>query len=763
VSEGVIMAGDVSERRRREVPSELDDIPRREREVVEDSESQEEVSETREVTTSSEYVDQHMDMVLHEIENRESTEERVSQGMDSALHRLEELNSQPESTEKRLEEALESIEERPVPAEKAFASEGSDDHYQAKLDDFETHEASEVQEQTSRETRYDIDSKEALDKAIQQNQHVKRGFSQETYETCEQYVRVISEDSATSTSEIAEKENLSEQTVENWREGVKPRPIQVIENMEAQRLEHENSVPEEALNHRIDPTQVREITDNHKESEQHTIKELVDVVVDIHNTIEGVQQGGVHYAELYDPQKPLVEDRLRDLALEIRVDREIIQTELNSRLGLDTRSDHEVRIGVTDNRLYYWHISTSHDMWVNVLADQKFYMLKEDKIQLIDEMRQHLHIRRGGQISEYYLNDLINQLSGLENHANNRIQRYGVNHYLDGETLHLIGDSLNKPNEYKRVTTHLGISQRGRVTNLKWPEISEFRAKTYAIIESDGTLSPKGQLRYSEKNDVRRKLAIEEFQEFGDFKFKEYRGPSGKEQVARVELPMIYGSMMKYWGVPEGDKAKQNRGFSDAVINTPIQKRLHYLPEVGAEDGCFSDRRFYIGRSHVIEAGSFYDDLVKFIQNYGTGLKASLHYKTGERIQLRMSKIHELANNEDSDIQRKAKRIEELVSEQPNRLLNDEEKHILQPLGINVTTKPQRLLYSYKTGRVSIEWKTRTRSVNDSMRWALIGPPNHPEKMKAVHDFLKTRDKRMKDVSQQIRADGFEIHPLWND
>jgi hypothetical protein len=74
VSEGVIMAGDVSERRRREVPSELDDIPRREREVVEDSESQEEVSETREVTTSSEYVDQHMDMVLHEIENRESTQ-----------------------------------------------------------------------------------------------------------------------------------------------------------------------------------------------------------------------------------------------------------------------------------------------------------------------------------------------------------------------------------------------------------------------------------------------------------------------------------------------------------------------------------------------------------------------------------------------------------------------------------------------------------------------------------------------------------------
>jgi len=788
------MAEHTSERRRWRHPREGDDLPREVREAEGGVEVQEREAGVREVSETRGSVEHRLGAALRELEAREGREETISRRLREAFDDLERREQRKESTEARLREALESLEDdddsiqltleaavqlggTEAARSKNDTPEGSDTDLRRRTEDAEK-SSQEIPKEVSghnpeapaslqrgdlRVPHVKFESMEEVDKAILQHTHVENNLSSENYEKCRQYIRVISEKDDVSSKEIAERENLDERVVDKWREGGGPSPIHVIENMEFQRLEHEQAIPEEALKHRIDPAQAHEVTGRLRESEQHSIKELVDVVEGLHNRIERVCLGSVHYAELYDSQKSLVEDRLRDLAPEIRVNRDVIQSELNVRFGLDGSSDHEVRIGVTDSRLYYWHINTSPDLWVNVLADQKFYMSKEDKMQLIDELRAHLHIRGGGQTAEHYLNDLLNQLSGLESHAANRIQRYGVNQYFDGEILHLIGDTLERPNEFRRVTTHLGISSRGRVSNLKWPDISEFRIKTYAIIESDGTLFPNGQLRYSQKNDARRKLAVDEFQEFGDFELKEYRGPSGKEAVVRVELPMVYGTMMKYWGVSEGDKASQNRGFSDVIVETPLQNKVQYLSEVGADDGSFSDRRFYIGRSHAVESGPFYDELVQFIKDHGTGLKASLHYQTGERIQLRISKIRELTTDESIDTQSNAKRIEELVDEQPNRLLNDEVEHILKPLGIHVTTKPQRLVYSYRTGRVSVDCRTQTSSINDSIRWALIGPPNHPRKMKAVNDFLKARQKGTDEVSLQIREDGFEIHPLWHD
>ena len=70
-----------------------------------------------------------------------------------------------------------------------------------------------------------------------------------------------------------------------------------------------------------------------------------------------------------------------------------IETELNRRMEYDVDYYREIRVAVTDNRLYYWHVDNSPDRWLNVLADQKFYIAKEDKLRLIDETIKHLHVR----------------------------------------------------------------------------------------------------------------------------------------------------------------------------------------------------------------------------------------------------------------------------------------------------------------------------------------------------------------------------------
>ncbi len=132
-----------------------------------------------------------------------------------------------------------------------------------------------------------------------------------------------------------------------------------------------------------------------------------------------------------------------------------------------------------DSRLYYWTKDTSPDNWLNALDEQKMYFrTKEDKFELIEELRQHLHIRGGPDASQYYLNDLAGQLSRLEDPSVNRFGRYWIHHYFDGETMHLVADTLGVTiDDLKGRVGHMGISERGRISNPQFPEIHEWRMR----------------------------------------------------------------------------------------------------------------------------------------------------------------------------------------------------------------------------------------------------------------------------------------------
>ena len=307
---------------------------------------------------------------IEKLREQEEKEGEISSKLEEAIEDLERIEKTNESTEKRLREALDSIDD-------------SEEMIDEKL-----------------ESRFT--SMEEIEKAYQQHGHLGKEMNLETCEKCEQYIRVVNEDSQISDGKIADREGLGEQIIKKWREGETFGPTSYLREMENSRLEHETNVTDEALEHRIDPKDVQEITAKVLEQEDRSVKELTDVVEQLHKGICIPELNSVHYAELYETDKPLVDDRLRDLAREICANREDIESDLNKRLGLVKVEYQELRVAVTDNRLYYWHVDTSPDKWLNVLADQKFYMSKEDKLRVIDETVRHLHVRGGGQTSEYY-------------------------------------------------------------------------------------------------------------------------------------------------------------------------------------------------------------------------------------------------------------------------------------------------------------------------------------------------------------------------
>ncbi|MGY5880648.1 MAG: hypothetical protein RTV31_10375 [Candidatus Thorarchaeota archaeon] len=786
------MVGHASERSRRR-RSEVDDVPRKveteEKEPAEvDELDPQEPREPRRPRESGGMVESRLRTVIDELEVQERSEESVSQRMERAIGKLEEPEKPSRSTEDRLKGVIDELEEPVNDTEPELQKENG-----SKCDDLSDYEidsrskevaeklvndsAPELQKPTDCDTDDDgkvrLESMEEIDLAVEQHPHVKYGLSPESYDTCEQYIRVISEGEEVSVKEIAEREELNEEVVESWREGVRPKPVESIEIHEEKRLEHEREVSKEALEHRIAPEEVHEVTKDALERENLSVKELSDIVYDIHQRIDTPKMNTVHYAELYDTGKSLTEDRLREISGDIYRNRETIQAELNKRLGFNEVPDHEVRIAVTDSRLYYWHINTSPDEWVNVLEDQKFYMSKEDKAQLIDGMRNHLHIRGGGQTSEYYLNDLMGQMSGLEDPAANRIRKYDSVYSFDGEVMHMVGDLQGKSLEdFSDVITHMGTKEAARVSNLHFPELGKFRMRFVGIAESDAHLDVNGHLSYYEKNEERMKIAIEFYQEFGDFVVKMH--PTDKK---RLDLPRLYGAMAEKWGIPRGDKAIHNGGLHDTVKHARLEDKPYYPREMVPEDGSVSGTVVSVTRHNVLHAGKKMEEYrekfgiepvvtqehIQFVIDEGTPQKEQLCYKEGDVIKLNLSKIQEIADDEKHTSSKIANDMLEIVYENKHQLLRDEADNIMKSLGIEMRVRESFVQYYRGSRRLALASHGATRGKDDAIRWVLIAPPNHPSKMKAAIELITGDEKRSWRIAGQIKNDGLSVDPLWEE
>lgn len=779
------MVGHASERSRRR-RSEVEDSPRKEAtDEVEDVEAHE-VRESRETPESTEH---RLRKVMEDLEVQERSEETVSQRMERALSNLEEPEETPRrTTESRMRGFIDNLEEPVDDTEPELQNEngskcgglpdyeidsGSNEVAEKSVNDSAPELRDPMDPDTDNDRKVRFGSMEDIDLAVEQHPHVKNGLSPESYDTCERYIRVITEDEDISTKEIAEREELGEDVVESWREGVRPKPVESIEIHEKRRLEHEGAVSKEALDHRIAPEEVHEATKDALEHENLSVKELSNLVYDIHQRIENPESNTVHYAELYDTEKPLTEDRLREISGDIYRNREVIQEELNKQLGLDGIPDHEVRIAVTDSRLYYWHINTSPDEWVNVLEDQKFYMSKEDKAKLIDDMRTHLHIRGGGQTSEYYLNDLMNQMTNLDNPPANRIRKYDSVYSFDGEVMHMIGDLQGKRLEdFNDNFTHMGTKEAARVSNLRFPEIRKFRMRFVAIAESDAHLADDGRLSYYEKNKERMKIAIDFYQEFGDFEVKMHA-----TDKKRLNLPRLYGVMAEKWGIPRGDKAIHNMGLHDTVKHAPLEDKPWYPREMVPEDGSISGNVVSVTRHNVLHAGKKMEEYrekygiepvvtqehIQFVIDEGTPLEAQLCYEDGDVIKLYISKIEEIAKDKTSVHYHLANELLQVIDENEHRLLHDEDHHIMKPLGIGMNVHESFVQYYDDSQRLSLSSHGVTCGKDDAIRWVLIAPPNHPSKMKAAIELITSDEKRSRKIAGQIEDDGLSVDSLWEE
>ncbi len=718
---------------------------------------------------------------LEGLEQAEVSENAISSRLSKAFRELEaEEKREQRPLEKRLEDAFIELTVEEALEKKEAAVDTSTlevEPAKAELHEIEN-DSQDVEERQPDHRRLSFRTMDEIDRAIAQHQHLERNISPERYEECKLYMDVISQPDELTNSEVAHQCRVDEGRVSDWRSGRKNSLISLVQGHEEKRIEHESSIPSEALEHRIDPERVNDaLSEIHKTGEL-SPRELTDAVERLYSTIDTPRLGSVHYAELYDTRESLMTDWRRELAKEIRTNREEIESSLNERLGLVEDPSREVRIAVTDDRMYYWHKDSGPNKWLNVLEAEKLYFRnKEDKIELIDEVQRHMHVRGTTGVSEFYLNDIVKQLSHLENAPAERLIRRGKRHYVDGETLHFINSVTGKTlNDLKPTISHVGRWGPKQIANPKWPEIRTWRIKTVAIAESDCYLDVSGTLTYYEKDRRRRQLAIKHFQEFGDFDGSASSVSDRQEDMKRVRLSVVYGRMARYFGVPEGDKAIRNKGLAECIIKESLENKIEYLREMVGEDGTFSGR-FGITRASTLHAGvkakgyetrygirpKVTQEDIDFVLSNADPMSENLCYGKGDRVRVRVSTLSNLRWSEDEVIAEKATRIVDIIRQEKSRLLTDEVHYIIEPLGIRMTENPTYVTYYADSRRLSVEWIAKSSTKEDTIRWALLAPPNHPEKMEKVVGFLRKHPERVQKVRKGIEEDGLSPSAIWEE
>ena len=782
--EGVTLANSASERRRLERTGADVETPDTRRSEVKSAETKIEAADGPSETERKGTVEGKLEHVLKDLERSEQaevSENAISSRLSEAFRELEaEEKREQRPLEKQLEDAFKELAvDEALEKNEAAVDTATPEVEPARTELHEVeNDNQEVKEKQQKSRRLSFRTMDEIDRAIAQHQHLERNISPERYEECKLYMDVISQPDELTYSEVARQCGVDEGRVSDWRSGRKNSLISLIQGHEEKRIEHECSIPSEALEHRIDPERVNDALSEIRKTGELSPRELTDAVERLYSTIDTPRLGSVHYAELYDTRESLMTDWRRELAKEIHANREEIESSLNERLGLAEDPSHEVRIAVTDDRMYYWHKDSGPNKWLNVLEAEKLYFRnKEDKIELIDEVQRHLHVRGTTGVSEFYLNDIVKQLSHLENAPAERLIRRGKRHYVDGETLHFINSVTGRTLDDLRPT----ISRVGRwgpkqIANPKWPEIRTWRIKTVAIAESDCYLDVSGTLTYYEKDRRRRQLAIRHFQEFGDFDSSASSVSDRQEDMKRVRLSVVYGRMARYFGVPEGDKAIRNKGLAECIIKESLENKIEYLREMVGEDGTFSGR-FGITRASTLHAGVKAKDYetrygikpkvtqedIDFVLSKAEPMSENLCYGKGDRVRVRVSALSKLRWSEDEVIAEKATRIVEIIWQEKSRLLQDEVYHIIEPLGIRMTENPTYVTYYADSRRLSVEWIAKSSTKEDTIRWALLAPPNHPEKLEKVVEFLRNYPERAQKVRKRIEEDGLSPSAIWED
>ena len=629
-----------------------------------------------------------------------------------------------------------------VVREKLRTCENSESDEQSEVSVSEAMEQAikELQEEERREKEVPEKLKEALDELQMEEQEGKP--------TGEKLKEVL--------DELEREELENKATDDNLKKSLKELDSQ-FEESEIQHDTVENHPNEESRIQEIQKDLMDEFSEIIRESESVDTEAVVDAIEKLIRNISDMESR-LKVADLN--QSGMESEQLEKIQEILEKEKESIRESLTEKLEEDNR------VGTVDERLYIWTPDKNPNDMINGWRTQYFYMDKEVLTELINETISSLKLD-----DTEKFNHLIQQIT-----TESKYKQFNINgnqSRMTGESLNFIRDATGMETENLEDKVHkvTGANGHGGIENPKFPEgqeLEKLRARLMATAVSDCYVRPDGILDYYEENRERiERFKRETLQGFGDFtkepKFMEQHG------YYRLKVSSPYGRALNEWGIPSGDRTILNYGLPTETDKWSVESKRAYMQDLISEEGHIANGKIRWNRSNALHAGKKTDGYqleprvsqseTRLIKIKGQSYPGDYD---GEHT-LRWTDLKELRKDKDSEISKQANALYRTIKENRNRLIDDEGK-FAGSLGLKVKIDPEEVVYYENSGRVSVKWEARTVGTKSMIRWALVCPPNHPEKEVALKMWLsKRKSEDVRRVVEDLERDGIEINSDWRD
>ncbi|MBS3793911.1 MAG: hypothetical protein KGY80_03395 [Candidatus Thorarchaeota archaeon] len=624
-------------------------------------------------------------------------------------------------------------------------------------------------------------SVEELNWMLKRHPHLREyNHFSEYYRRCVSYIRLKKRqkkgnlDDVTYT-ELARQYHVSRGVIGSWLRGEKsPELANMLVRSEIRRREYEARFSHMAFRHRIDPSTVYTVLEPLRKNDIFTISTLQDAIESLYDFVEN--KPGVTFAELR-PCHRIKGKWLGGIAESIEDALQEIQEQINRGLGLDEILTRELRLGVVQDRLYFRIHDRDPLNWFNLYKNELFYFTSiNEKIELMADARKRLGIH-GDTVLSYLIDQITDYRRTVETfNQNSDLKR---NHaYLRGETLHFLLDVVEMTiQDIQEKIDCVGRSygnQAGSIRNPRFPddqhEISMILVRLLGAGMSDGHIESRNKgFVYTESNEDRAEIFKAHMNELGEVDYDEKQLTNG---MIRIRFPTIVGRMLARLGMPLGDKALSCTGLPRFIKEASFPVICEYFQQMWVEDGNFSvvsegcRARFQWDRGVTFRDPSkatkydfqslASDDHIALVRRHGDKHQDKTF---GETSTLTLGKLNELCGTKETNETMNAKSLKELIENNPPNLMEDEIE-LLAKLGVSAKKYVVEVNFYEGTGRLSALWRALTCRQEDTMRAALLTPPDDMEKLSDVMRWVFQQEERKQDVEHDLAAEGIDDWPF---
>ncbi|TFH01088.1 MAG: hypothetical protein E4H14_18960 [Candidatus Thorarchaeota archaeon] len=347
--------------------------------------------------------------------------------------------------------------------------------------------------------------------------------------------------------------------------------------------------------------------------------------------------------------------------------------------------------------------------------------------------------------------------------------------YLKGSTLSLLLDACDVTiQEIQDEISAIGRFDRRLIRNPEFKddplEIDMAFARLFGAGLSDGHIDQFRVFCYGEADIDRVEIFKEHVEFFGDIDYTETIDERGFHDL---RYSSVLGRMLEKRGFTVGDKTVQNRGIPDFILNGPIEVQVEYLKQLWPEDGYFitgvNNHTFFAWTRSACLLDPEKDlkygidrtsgqKILSFIQDHGdySEKNAFQNKKKYLRYILTGAELSRLAKCNENTVSDEAVWLQSLI-ESNKPLLMKHEQALLNRIGVASRDSCTEVTNYCETGRVSVQFRAVTKSLDDAMIVALIALPDDKTKRMKVIEWVQSEQARYQRVRSEVLAKGFRI------